>query len=215
MRRQPLHTRARAHAQGDAFMFWSVHPDGRRHDDFSMHTGCPVLQGVKWTATKWIHSQAFRREHAAGHTRGCMRMRMRDARRSSHGADAPASRAAESRCAAAAATATAVVCLLFVAAAETYGNLTPYDAIDPGLCVDHDGACPDWARNGECQRNTKVMAPGGLVVAVVVACGAAVGHACLAATPAHACCVPTAVHGRRHRQPGAVPQGLRRVHGLC
>jgi hypothetical protein len=27
-----------------------------------MHTGCPVLKGVKWTATKWIHAKPFRRE---------------------------------------------------------------------------------------------------------------------------------------------------------
>lgn len=48
--------------QGDAFMFWSIHPDGKREDSWSMHTGCPVLKGVKWTATKWIHSRPFRRE---------------------------------------------------------------------------------------------------------------------------------------------------------
>lgn len=48
--------------QGDAFMFWSIHPDGHKEDPFSMHTGCPVLKGVKWTATKWIHSKPFRRK---------------------------------------------------------------------------------------------------------------------------------------------------------
>jgi hypothetical protein len=52
--------------QGDAFMFWSVHPDGKREDSWSMHTGCPVLKGVKWTATKWIHSRPFRRKYIAG-----------------------------------------------------------------------------------------------------------------------------------------------------
>jgi hypothetical protein len=46
--------------QGDAFMFWSVHPDGTKQDSYSMHTGCPVLKGVKWTATKWIHGRPFR-----------------------------------------------------------------------------------------------------------------------------------------------------------
>ena len=27
-----------------------------------MHTGCPVVKGVKWTAIKWIHSKPFRPE---------------------------------------------------------------------------------------------------------------------------------------------------------
>lgn len=48
--------------KGDAFMFWSMHPDSKREDSYSMHTGCPVLKGVKWTATKWIHSRPFRPE---------------------------------------------------------------------------------------------------------------------------------------------------------
>lgn len=50
-----------AYVQGDAMMFWSVSPSGRE-DSYSMHTGCPVLKGVKWTATKWIHSKPFRRK---------------------------------------------------------------------------------------------------------------------------------------------------------
>ncbi|KAI8475354.1 MAG: hypothetical protein J3K34DRAFT_404626 [Monoraphidium minutum] len=45
---------------GDALLFWSIKPDGKTLDVSSMHTGCPVLQGVKWTATKWIHAKAFR-----------------------------------------------------------------------------------------------------------------------------------------------------------
>lgn len=48
--------------QGDAFMFWSIHPDGKKEDSKSLHTGCPVLQGVKWTATKWLHGRPFRRK---------------------------------------------------------------------------------------------------------------------------------------------------------
>jgi hypothetical protein len=27
-----------------------------------MHTGCPVLQGIKWTGTVWIHTAPFRPE---------------------------------------------------------------------------------------------------------------------------------------------------------
>jgi prolyl 4-hydroxylase len=34
-------------------------------DPASMHTGCPVLSGVKWTATKWIHTAPFHPEWLA------------------------------------------------------------------------------------------------------------------------------------------------------
>lgn len=44
--------------KGDALMFWSLKPDGT-HDDMSSHEGCPVVRGVKWTATAWIHSMPF------------------------------------------------------------------------------------------------------------------------------------------------------------
>eukprot|EP00887_Chlorella_sp_A99_P002710 scaffold6.g2710.t1 len=43
----------------DALLFYSLKVDGS-HDSASLHTGCPVLKGVKWTATKWIHTQPFR-----------------------------------------------------------------------------------------------------------------------------------------------------------
>lgn len=46
--------------KGDAFLFWSMQPDAKQEDPASMHTGCPVLKGVKWTATKWIHAKPFR-----------------------------------------------------------------------------------------------------------------------------------------------------------
>lgn len=29
------------------------------HEQASMHAGCPVLRGVKWTATKWIHARPY------------------------------------------------------------------------------------------------------------------------------------------------------------
>ena len=28
-------------------------------DKFSLHAGCPVLRGTKWSATKWIHVEPF------------------------------------------------------------------------------------------------------------------------------------------------------------
>ena len=45
--------------KGRALLFH--HLDEAGHPSkFSMHTGCPVLEGVKWTATKWIHARPFR-----------------------------------------------------------------------------------------------------------------------------------------------------------
>lgn len=40
------------HDTGDALLFYNLKPDGTQ-DVSSLHTGCPVLKGVKWTATKW------------------------------------------------------------------------------------------------------------------------------------------------------------------
>ena len=48
-------------AAGDALLFYSLKPDGES-DVASMHTGCPVLAGTKWTATKWIHTLPFHPE---------------------------------------------------------------------------------------------------------------------------------------------------------
>jgi len=45
--------------KGDALLFFSLNPD-LSQDRFSLHTGCPVLRGVKWSATAWIHTQPFR-----------------------------------------------------------------------------------------------------------------------------------------------------------
>lgn len=47
--------------KGDALLFHSLHPDGTT-DTHSLHGGCPVLRGNKWSATKWIrvqHHQAY------------------------------------------------------------------------------------------------------------------------------------------------------------
>ena len=33
---------------GDALMFFDMKPDYKGEDPYSEHTGCPVLQGVKW-----------------------------------------------------------------------------------------------------------------------------------------------------------------------
>ncbi|XRB16001.1 prolyl 4-hydroxylase [Pseudoscourfieldia marina] len=44
--------------KGDMLLFWSLDFEAKI-DTYSMHAGCPVLKGTKWTATKWIHQKPF------------------------------------------------------------------------------------------------------------------------------------------------------------
>ena len=44
--------------EGDALLFYSLAPDGRP-DPKSLHGGCPVLRGDKWSATKWMRVGPF------------------------------------------------------------------------------------------------------------------------------------------------------------
>ncbi|KAI3460431.1 hypothetical protein Pfo_017094 [Paulownia fortunei] len=39
---------------GDALLFWSMRPDATL-DPTSLHGGCPVIKGNKWSSTKWLH----------------------------------------------------------------------------------------------------------------------------------------------------------------
>ena len=39
--------------KGDALLFYSLQPDGAL-DKASLHGGCPVTRGAKWSATKWL-----------------------------------------------------------------------------------------------------------------------------------------------------------------
>ncbi|KAF3792660.1 hypothetical protein EJ110_NYTH11271 [Nymphaea thermarum] len=54
---------------GDALLFWSMHPDASL-DSLSLHGkdllcsknctgGCPVIQGDKWSATKWMRVRPY------------------------------------------------------------------------------------------------------------------------------------------------------------
>lgn len=38
---------------GDALLFWSMKPDATL-DPSSLHAGCPIIRGDKWSATKWM-----------------------------------------------------------------------------------------------------------------------------------------------------------------
>ncbi|CAM8996697.1 unnamed protein product [Rhodiola kirilowii] len=44
--------------RGDALLFFSLHPDATP-DPMSLHAGCPVIEGEKFSATKWIHVDSF------------------------------------------------------------------------------------------------------------------------------------------------------------
>lgn len=44
--------------KGDALLFFSLHPSAIP-DTLSLHGGCPVIKGEKWSATKWIHVDSF------------------------------------------------------------------------------------------------------------------------------------------------------------
>ncbi|ONM06480.1 putative prolyl 4-hydroxylase 12 [Zea mays] len=44
--------------KGDALLFFSLHPDATTDSD-SLHGSCPVIEGQKWSATKWIHVRSF------------------------------------------------------------------------------------------------------------------------------------------------------------
>lgn len=47
--------------KGDALLFYSLHPDSSP-DEASLHQGCPVIEGEKWSATKWIHVSSFEKK---------------------------------------------------------------------------------------------------------------------------------------------------------
>lgn len=46
--------------KGDALLFWGLTIDLKHLDPYSLHTGCPVVQGVKYVAVKWIHARPYR-----------------------------------------------------------------------------------------------------------------------------------------------------------
>nr|AFK48505.1 unknown [Lotus japonicus] len=44
--------------KGDALLFFSLHLNATT-DSNSLHGSCPVIEGEKWSATKWIHVSDF------------------------------------------------------------------------------------------------------------------------------------------------------------
>ena len=41
--------------RGSALIFWDMNPNFAKYDEASIHEGCPVIQGDKWSSTIWIH----------------------------------------------------------------------------------------------------------------------------------------------------------------
>ncbi|XP_062213831.1 probable prolyl 4-hydroxylase 7 [Phragmites australis] len=57
--------------KGDALLFFSLHPNATMDPD-SLHGSCPVIEGEKWSATKWIHVRSFdARRKRQGLSVGC------------------------------------------------------------------------------------------------------------------------------------------------
>ncbi|EAY98503.1 hypothetical protein OsI_20415 [Oryza sativa Indica Group] len=52
--------------KGDALLFFNLSPDASK-DSLSLHAGCPVIKGEKWSATKWIRVASFDKVY---HTQG-------------------------------------------------------------------------------------------------------------------------------------------------
>ncbi|OAP02609.1 hypothetical protein AXX17_AT3G31070 [Arabidopsis thaliana] len=44
--------------KGDALLFFNLHLNGTT-DPNSLHGSCPVIEGEKWSATRWIHVRSF------------------------------------------------------------------------------------------------------------------------------------------------------------
>ncbi|XP_015889720.2 probable prolyl 4-hydroxylase 10 isoform X1 [Ziziphus jujuba] len=44
---------------GDALLFWSMKPDASL-DPSSLHGGCPVIKGNKWSSTKWVRVNEYK-----------------------------------------------------------------------------------------------------------------------------------------------------------
>lgn len=57
--------------KGDALLFFSLHPDATT-DTRSLHGSCPVIEGEKWSATKWIHVRSFDRLEKQPATDDCL-----------------------------------------------------------------------------------------------------------------------------------------------
>ncbi|XP_059452062.1 probable prolyl 4-hydroxylase 7 [Corylus avellana] len=58
-------------SKGDALLFFSLHPDATT-DTNSLHGSCPVIEGEKWSSTKWIHVRSFDKPSTNANNGGCV-----------------------------------------------------------------------------------------------------------------------------------------------
>ncbi|KAL2922857.1 putative prolyl 4-hydroxylase 4 [Bienertia sinuspersici] len=61
--------------KGDALLFFSLSPNAVP-DQMSLHGGCPVIEGEKFSATKWIHVDSFDKlltDGCTDHNQNCQR----------------------------------------------------------------------------------------------------------------------------------------------
>lgn len=56
--------------KGDAVLFFSL-DHTQQLDTASLHGGCPVVDGIKWSATKWMHVGAFQAGGGGPKRTGC------------------------------------------------------------------------------------------------------------------------------------------------
>ena len=56
--------------KGDALLFFSLLPNATT-DPNSLHGSCPVIEGEKWSATKWIHVRSFEKSLKMAHSGEC------------------------------------------------------------------------------------------------------------------------------------------------
>ncbi|WOL03973.1 hypothetical protein Cni_G12693 [Canna indica] len=56
--------------KGDALLFFSLYTDATT-DSQSLHGSCPVIEGEKWSATKWIHVKSFDKSEIPGSSGQC------------------------------------------------------------------------------------------------------------------------------------------------
>ncbi|KAL6135697.1 hypothetical protein ACLB2K_067923 [Fragaria x ananassa] len=56
--------------KGDALLFFSLLPNATT-DPNSLHGSCPVIEGEKWSATKWIHVRSFEKSLKKVHSGEC------------------------------------------------------------------------------------------------------------------------------------------------
>lgn len=129
---------------GDALLFYSIKPDGT-HDPASLHTGCPVVDGVKWTATVWVHSQPYRPEGFVAPKRGNGN-RVRAGVNGNGGGSGGVGVAGGD-----------------ASVEQDRGVGTEKSVqqdvggVDPGMCVSTNDSCGKWAKAGECDKNREYM----------------------------------------------------------